>query len=134
MAYDYKKDYAAYQREQKRKNAKHSVCLCLAFLMGLVYLVFLLFVTYVKSPLSQEISEELLQVMGDLVNQVLVYPHMVTTLLAVIFTGFAFAKKSRPLAMVGAILYTIALLLYPGYFMFTMPEALLAFIGFLRTP
>ncbi|MCD8382272.1 MAG: hypothetical protein LUC30_05065 [Clostridiales bacterium] len=134
MASDYRKQYMEYQKEQQRKKAKHSVCLFFAFLLGFIYLVFLLFITYVDSPLSAEISADLLALVGDIVSQFLVWPHMVLTLLAVIFTGFAFARKSRKMALAGAILYTVALVVYPGYFMFVILEALLAFIGFMRTP
>lgn len=134
MAYNYRQEYEAYQKAQKKKNAKHSVCLFSAFLLGLVYLVFLLFITYVDSPLSAEVNESLASMLGNFVGQLAVWPHMVATLLAVIFTGFAFAKKIRPMALAGAILYTIALVVYPGYFMFVIVEALLGFIGFIRTP
>ncbi len=134
MAYSYNKRYEAYQKEQKKKNAKHSVCLFLAFLLGLLYLVFLLFTKYVDSPISAKVNESLAAMLGNFVGQLAVWPHMIATLLAVIFTGFAFARKSRPMALTGAILYTIALAVYPSYFLFVIVEALLGFIGFIRTP
>lgn len=134
MAYNYQQEYAAYQKEQRKKNAKHSVCLFLAFILGLIYLVFLLFITYVNVPAAAQVSESLAAILGNAVNQIMVWPHMISTLLAVILTGFAFARKSRGMALAGAILYTVALVLYPGYFMFVIVEALLGFIGFIRTP
>ncbi len=134
MAYDYRKDYIAYQREQKKKNAKHSVCLFFAFLLGFVYLVFLLYITYVNTTLSATIEESVGAAIGLVIGQALIWPHMVSTLLAVIFSGFAFARKSRAFAMTGAVFYTLALVFHPEYFMFVILEALLCFIGFIRTP
>jgi len=42
--------------------------------------------------------------------------------------------KKRGFALAGAILYSVAMVLFPMYFMFVIIEVILSFIGYARTP
>lgn len=63
---------------------------------------------------------------------VVVLPHLVLTALAVIFNALAFFMYNRPFALVAAILYTVALALFPVYAMFVLAEMVLCYIAFAR--
>lgn len=62
----------------------------------------------------------------------LVLPHLVFTALAVIFNALGCFTKKRGFALTGAILYTVALVLFPMYFMFVIIEMIFSYIAFAR--
>ena len=62
----------------------------------------------------------------------LVFPHLICTGLAVIFNILGWAINHRGFALTGAILYAVAMFLFPVYFMFVLLESVFSFIGFGR--
>lgn len=69
---------------------------------------------------------------GSGIATVLVMPHLVFTVLAVIFNALGLFMRKRGFALTGAILYTVALVLFPVYFMFVIVEMILSYIGFAK--
>ena len=62
----------------------------------------------------------------------LVIPHLVMTGLGALFNLFALLMYSRPFALTAAILYTVALVLFPMYFMFVILQMILCYVAFAR--
>lgn len=69
---------------------------------------------------------------GAGIATVLVMPHLVMTVLAVIFNALGLFMHKRGFALTGEILYTVALVLFPIYFMFVIVEMILSYIGFAK--
>lgn len=60
----------------------------------------------------------------------LVMPHMIVTLLAVIFNVLGWAMNKRGFALTGGILYAVAMVLFPLYLFFVIVQMILSFVGF----
>lgn len=72
--------------------------------------------------------------LGAGIATVLVMPHLVLTILAVVFNALGLFMYSRPFTLVAAILYSVAMVLFPVYFMFVVAEAVFCYIAFARMP
>ena len=70
--------------------------------------------------------------LGAGIASALVTPHLVMCGLAVIFNALAFFIYYRPFALVSAILYTVALVVFPMYFMYVIVEMIFCYIAFAR--
>ena len=70
------------------------------------------------------------QAAGAAMATMLVMPHLAMTVLAVIFNAVAFFTNKASFALVAAILYTIALVLFIGYFMFVVAEMVLCYVAY----
>lgn len=102
------------------KNEKRSILALISFILGLAYILFLL--SYFSS--AQNLAEGF--------AAALVTPHMVAVGVAVIFNGLGFFLRNRNFMLVAGILYTIAIVLFPMYFIFVIIQAVLSFIAFAR--
>jgi len=71
---------------------------------------------------------------GAGIATLLVMPHLVFTGLAVLFNALAFFMYSKPFALVAGILYSVALVLFPFYFMFVIVELVLCYVAFAKMP
>ena len=70
--------------------------------------------------------------LGGALATAIVTPHLTATGIAVFFNALGFFFKSRSFALVAAILYTVALVLFPTYFMFVVVEMILCYIAYAR--
>lgn len=61
-------------------------------------------------------------------------PHLIFTVLAVLFNALGLFLRKRGFALTGGILYTVALVLFPVYFMFVIVQAVLSYIGYAKLP
>ena len=57
---------------------------------------------------------------------------MICTVLATIFNGLGLFMKKRGFALVGSILYAVAMVLFIPYFMFVIVQMILSFVGFAK--
>ena len=57
-------------------------------------------------------------------------PHLICTLIAVIFNALGLFLNKRGFALTGAILYSVAMVLFLAYFMFVIIEMILSYVGF----
>ena len=112
-------------KPEKRKMSK---CLLIAFIIGLAYCIYS-FAYWSGAVDSMGTAAEQI---GAGIATALVTPHLICTVLAVIFNGLGCFLKSRGFALAGAILYAVAMVLFLAYFMFVIVEMILSFIGFAK--
>lgn len=106
-------------------DMKKNKLLCIGFVIGLLYLVYS-FVYWGSATDTQDAGEAI----GAGIAMVLVFPHLVCTLIAVIFNGLGWLLHKRGFALTAGILYAVAIALFPMYFFFVLIEMILCFIGF----
>ena len=111
-----------------KPKKKGRILLLLALLIGAAYLAYSL--SYWSGAVggASGTSEQL----GAGIAATLVTPHVVMTGIAVIFNALAFLLYNRPFALVAGILYTVALAVFPMYFMFVVVEMIFCYIAFAR--
>lgn len=107
---------------------KRSKLLLISGIVGTIYIIYLF--SYFLGSLFEVsgISEEI----GSTIATLLVAPHMVLTLLAVIFNWLGFALKAKWAALVAGILYAVAMAMFIMYFMFVIIEMIMCFIAYAR--
>lgn len=107
---------------------KLSKTLLISFILGVAYMLYSL--TYWSGAASSTVDAA--EQIGAGIATVVVMPHLICTALAVIFNGLGLFMRKRGFALTGAILYTVALVLFPVYFMFVIVEMILSYIGFAK--
>ena len=105
----------------KRNNA-----LCVSWILGAAYAAYSIFYWF-STFLS---TSDQWEAVGVSIATVIVLPHMVCAVLALLFNFFGWLRNSKAFALTGAILYTVSLVLFPAYFMFVILQAILSFVGF----
>jgi hypothetical protein len=96
--------------------------LLVSFILGALYAVYI--VSYFLGIGGSSI--------GGAIATALVTPHIICVILAVIFNGLGCFQNKRGFALTGAILYTVALMLFIPYFMFVIIQMVLSFVGFTK--
>ena len=110
------------------KNQKLSKLLLIAFILGVAYSIYSIVYWGGGAGAGADSAEQL----GASIATVLVMPHLICTVLATIFNGLGLFLRKRGFALTGAILYTVALVLFPMYFMFVIVQMILSYIGFAK--
>ena len=107
---------------------KLSKCLLVSLIIGIAYMIYS--ATYWSGAVgaTQDAAEQI----GAGLATALVMPHLICTALAVIFNALGLFLRKRGFALTGAILYTVALVLFPVYFRFVIVEMILSYIGFAK--
>ena len=113
--------------EKQAKN-KLSKCLLISLIIGVAYWIYSASYWTGTAGSGANTAEQL----GSGIATALVMPHLVCTALAVIFNALGLFMKKRGFALTGAILYTVALVLFPMYFIFVIIEMILSYIGFAK--
>lgn len=108
-------------KRRKRKN----ICLLIAFILGLLYSIYI--IAYFTGAIG---GSEGAEQAGAAIATALVMPHMVCTVLATIFNGLGCFLNKSGFALTSAILYAVAMVLFPLYFFFVIIQMVLSFIGF----
>lgn len=111
-----------------KQKKKRSVCLLISAILGVLYAIYL--VSYFTGAAGS--AGDTTTTVGVGLAAALVMPHMVSTALAAIFNILGWVMNHRGFALTGAILYTVALALFPMYFMFVIVQAVLSYVGFAR--
>lgn len=107
---------------------KLSKFLFISFILDIIYLIYS--ASYWSGVAGSGASAA--EQVGSGLATAIVMPHLVFTALAVIFNGLGLFMKKRGFALTGAILYTVALVLFPIYFMFVIIQMILSYIGFAK--
>lgn len=107
---------------------KRSVLLLIAAIIGVAYILYS--ISYWTGANSG--STDTATAVGAGLATALVFPHLICTGLAVVFNILGWAMSHRGFALTAGILYAVAMILFPFYFMFVLIEAVLCFIGFAR--
>lgn len=110
------------------EKKKLSKALLVSLIIGVLYLIYS--VWYWSGTVGSGVTTA--EQVGTGLATALVMPHLVMTALAVIFNALGLFMKKRGFALTGAILYTIALVLFPMYFMFVIIEMILSYVGFAK--
>ena len=105
---------------------KLNKCLLISFILGLIYVLYSL--SYWGGALTN--GAQAAEQIGAGLATIIVMPHLVCTVLALIFNGLGLFLRKGGFALVGAILYTVALVLFIPYFLFVIIEMILSYIGF----
>lgn len=111
-----------FMEERKMKKNK---CLLVSFILGLLYSIYII-AHFTGAIGSTEGAEQV----GVGIATAIVMPHMVVTVLATIFNGLGYFLNKAGFALVGAILYAVAMVLFPLYFLFVILQMILSFVGF----
>ena len=111
----------------KRKLSK---CLLISFILGVLYLLYSIFYWSGAASSGASSAEQI----GAGLATIIVMPHLICTAIAVVFNGLGLFMQKRGFALTGAILYTVALVLFPVYFMFVIIQMILSYIGFAKMP
>lgn len=107
---------------------KKSVLLLISAILGVLYAIYIV-VYFVGVSAGASGSAEAI---GAGIATVLVMPHMICAVLAAIFNVLGWSLNSRGFALTGAILYTVAAVLFPIYAMFVLIQMILSYIGFAK--
>lgn len=104
-----------------------SKILAIATILATAYTVYLF--CYFLGGLSAASGSEAI---GGAIATALVAPHAITFLIGAIFGWLGFLLKKSWAALVAAILYSVATLLFLAYAMFGAPILILGFIGYAK--
>ncbi len=110
------------------EKKKLSKLLLVSLIIGVAYLIYSITYWTGAAGSGADTAEQI----GSGIAIVLVMPHLICTALAVIFNALGLFMKKRGFALTGAILYTVALILFPMYFMFVIIEMILSYVGFAK--
>lgn len=110
---------------------KKSVLLGIALALGAVYVVYSLWYWFGGGAAGQVGSDSASQA-GAGLAAVIVMPHLVLTLLAVVFNALGFVMGKRGFALTAGILYAVAMALFPVYFFFVIVQMILCFVAFAK--
>lgn len=107
---------------------KKSILLLISAILGCAYLIYsIVYWTGINSGSSSSAES-----IGFGIATAIVFPHLIATAVAFIFNLLGWIMNHKWFALTGAILYTVALLLFPLYFMFVIAEMILSYVGFAR--
>lgn len=101
-------------------------CVLVSFILGVIYTLYVIF--YVISSPGTGTSDA--ENVGIGIAIVIVMPHIICAAVATIFNGLGLFLNKRGFVLTGAILYTVACVLMPIWFMFTIVQAVLSYVGF----
>lgn len=110
------------------EKKKINKLLLISFVIGVAYLIYS--ASYWSGAVGSGATDA--EKIGSGIAGVLVMPHLVFTALAVIFNALGLFMRKRGFALAGAILYTVALVLFPMYFMFVIVEMILSYVGYVK--
>lgn len=110
------------------ENQKMSKLLMISLILGILYIVYSVF--YWSGTLDSNLSGS--EQIGGGLAIAIVTPHLVATSLALIFNALGLFMRKRGFALTGAILYAVAIVLFPLYFMFVIIQMILSFVGFAK--
>lgn len=109
---------------------KGRILLLIALIIGAAYLIYSF--NYWGGAVDTASTSGDAEAIGAGLATALVMPHLVLTGLAVIFNALAFFMYNRPFALVAAILYTVALVLFFVYAPFVLVEMIFCYIAFAK--
>ena len=99
-----------------------------AALIGTAYLIYL--ISYFMGGVSNAADDA--EAVGSALATILVTPHMIFVGIAALMSWLATFFKLSGFALTAGIVYLVALIVFPMYFMFVIIEAILSFIGYAR--
>ena len=120
--------YEASPEQLQKKSQRFSVCALISFIIGILYLIYSFFYWTDLSTSSSDVFEAV----GNGLAFTVILPHLIATAVAVLLNALGCFMKRSGIVLAGAILYCVALLLMPIYFMFVVIEIVLSFVAYAR--
>lgn len=105
---------------------QRSKLLFITAILSAAYAIYLIVYVYQANGSSGDSAEQI----GIAIGTVLLLPHIVTVGIGTVFYWLGFGLKVTWGILVGAILFSVATLFMPIYFMFTVPILIFGFIAF----
>ncbi|MBS3991536.1 MAG: hypothetical protein KGZ51_05630 [Erysipelothrix sp.] len=106
---------------------KKSKLLLVSWVLSAIYVVYL--VSYFSSVFSGSTGSE--QVGVGLAG-IIIFPHALATFIGLIFNFFGWSMHKRGFALTGAILYSVAMFLFPIYFFFIIIQTVISYVAFAK--
>lgn len=107
-------------------KVKKSKLLLISSILGVLYAIYIVF--YFFGTVNGSASDA--EAVGSAIATMLVLPHILLTIVAVIFNLIGYAKNSRGFTLTAAILYAVAGVLFMLYAFFVLPSMILSFVGY----
>lgn len=111
----------------KKFFEKRSKVLFICALLATVYVIYLI-VYFMGTTASSDSTEAI----GGAIATVIIMPHLVLNALGAIFNWVGVLLRKNWGALTGAILYAVGLVLFPPYFLFSIPLIILGFTGYAK--
>ncbi|MGO1470086.1 MAG: hypothetical protein ACTHW2_08700 [Tissierella sp.] len=111
---------------QTIKKKKNKLAL-ISWVLSLLYVIYL--ITYFGEGIGDGTSSEQA---GAAIATALVLPHMLTVGIGLIFNILGYFLNNRAFVLVGAILYSVSILLFIMYFMFVIIQMILSYVAFAK--
>lgn len=127
--YKWQTDANGYALE-RYKETKINKFLLISLILGAAYLIYSVVYWSGTAGSGDNIGEQI----GTGIATALVMPHLICTVVAVVFNALGLFLNKRGFALTGAILYTVAIVLFPMYFMFVIIQMILSYVGFAKLP
>ncbi|MFY9285284.1 MAG: hypothetical protein ACOXZT_06450 [Tissierellaceae bacterium] len=108
----------------KEKKSKLAL---ISWILSLLYLIYL--ISHFAGGLS---STEGAEQAGAAIATALVFPHMLTVGIGLLFNILGYFMNKRGFILVGAILYSVSILLFMMYFMFVIVQMILSYVAFAK--
>ena len=116
------------RKMKKNHGVKGRILMLISALIGTAYLVYL--ISYFTGGVSNATEDA--EAIGSALATVLVTPHMIFVGIAALMSWLALFCKISGFALAAGIVYLVAIIVFPMYFMFVIIEAILSFIGYAR--
>lgn len=105
---------------------KCNPCIIISLVLSLAYLIYC---AYYWQASASEVADLAGQI-GFSLAKVAAMPHIIAVAVGFVFNAAGVALPNRWMILVAAIVYVIALILFPLYFMFVILQIILSFVGF----
>ena len=110
------------------EKKKKSTVLLIAAIIGLIYAVYI--ITYFAGAGND--AQNTSEAIGVGIAAALVMPHMICTIVAVVFNILGWSMNKAGFALVAGILYAVAAVLFFAYAIFVVIEMILCFVGYAK--
>lgn len=105
---------------------KRNACIIISLILTIAYLAYSVYYwRYVAADVG-----DLAGKLGFDIAHAAVMPHLVAVAIAFIFNWIGIIVSNRWFILVAAIMYSVAMILFPVYFMFVLLQVILSFVGF----
>lgn len=108
------------------KNNNKSKALLVSLIVGALYAIYL--IVYFGGAMGGSSSDG--EALGKGIAAVMVMPHMILVILAVIFNALGFFKNAKGFALTGGILYSVAAVVFLMYAPFLIISIVCSFVGY----
>ncbi|MEG0249719.1 MAG: hypothetical protein RR561_04180 [Peptostreptococcus sp.] len=108
------------------EKSKKSKLALIAMILGIGYLVYI--ISYFAGGIAE--TAETAETIGKGIAVMLVLPHLICTMIAVLFNIMGYLMNKRGFVLTAGILYAVAMVLFLVYFMFVIIPMILCFIAY----